>query len=65
MGSTKAAMLGTVVGGKENDEERRLCLFKRSVSVYIFYFTLGWRPLSGGEDMLRGASYNLHIFMVG
>lgn len=47
-------MDGTVVNGKEDGEEKLLCLFGNSISVDILYVFLDYGLLSGTDDIEEG-----------
>lgn len=46
-------MGGTVVDGKEDDEEEGLCMFRNSVSVCIFFALLDYRWVSSNDDLVQ------------
>lgn len=57
--SIEAAVIGTVVYGEEENEEKRLCLFGNSMSIDFFNAFLDYELLSGNNNIVRGSFLQL------
>lgn len=49
----EAVVGGTLVYKNDDDEEKRLCLFQKKISVDTFYSFLDYRWLGDKEDIMK------------
>lgn len=55
-------MGGIAVYRDDDDEENRLRLLGSSISPYIFYIFLQYRPYSGDDNIVEGSIFQIAPF---